>query len=142
MRFTRGDLPGFVIALLAPPALMLLFLASYETWDHRGTPLLGFMAVNIAVAAAVAAVFSRFVRRWEVPLAMLLVLAAAAAGVIALQRSGHNGGAAATLLKWVGLIDFLLLNLAIGYQVLSNGLLPVLDRHAARRAAADPPAGR
>ena len=136
MRFTRSDLPGFIIAVGAPPLLFLAFLASFEVWQHQGSPLLGFMAVNIAGAIATMAIFSRFIRNWDVPFVLLLVLAAAVAGVIWAQRSDNDGTALATTLKWVGLIDFLVLNIAIGLQVLSNGLLPVLDRRAWRRAGA------
>jgi len=136
MRFRRSDLPGFIIAVGAPPLLFLVFLASFEVWDHQGTPLLGFMAVNIAGAIATLAIFSRFVRNWDLPIALLLVLAVAVVGVIWAQRSGNDGTAIATLLKWVAVIDFLVLNAVIGIQVLSNGLLPVLDRRDARRAAA------
>lgn len=135
MRFKRADLPGIAIATLAPPALFLLFLASYETWDHRGTPLLSFMATNIAIGAAVAAVFVRFVRRWELPLALLVVLAVVVVAVNVVQRTDNDGTALATALKWIGVLDFLLLNLALGYQMLTNGLLPVLDRRSARLAA-------
>jgi len=134
MRFRRADLPGFVIAVGAPPLLMLLFLASYQTWGHRGTPLLGIMATNIALAMAVPAVFTRFVRNWDVPLACLLLLAAAAGGVVWAQRAGTDGTALVTALKWIGVLAFFALNVAIGLQVLVHGLLPVLDRRAARRA--------
>lgn len=135
MRFTRGDLPGIAIAVLAPPALLLLFFASFEVWDHRGTPLLSFMATNFAIAIGVAAVFSRFVRAWDVPVGLLVLLAATVAAVNWAQRTGNDGTALATGLKWVGVLTFLLLNLSIAYQVFVNGLLPVLDRRAARRAA-------
>ena len=135
MRFKRSDLPGFIIAVGAPPLIFVAFLASFEVWRHQGSPLLGFMAVNIAGAIATLAIFSRFIRKWDVPFALLLVLAAAVAGVIWAQRSGNDGTALATTLKWVGLIDFLVLNIVIGLQVLTNGLLPVLDRRDARRAA-------
>jgi hypothetical protein len=136
MRFKRSDLPGFIIAVGAPPLLFVLFLASFDVWRHQGTPLLGFMAVNIAGAIATLAIFSRFVRNWDLPFALLMVLAIAIIGVIWAQRSGNDGTALATLLKWTGLIDFLVLNVAIGLQVLNNGLIPVLNRRDARRAAA------
>ena len=135
MRFKRADLPGIAIATLAPPALLLLFLASYETWDHRGTPLLSFVGSNIAIGAGLAAVFSRFVRHWEVPLALLAVLMVVVTAVNVLQRTDNDGTALADALKWVGLLDFMLLNAAIGYQVLTNGLLPVMDRRSALRGA-------
>jgi hypothetical protein len=133
MRFRRGDLPGFLIAVGAPPLLFILFLASYETWGHRGTPLLGIMSSNIAFALAVPAVFTRFVRNWDVPLGFLLLLAAAAGGVIWAQRSGADGTTLATALKWIGVLAFFGLNAAIGVQVLLNGLMPMLDRRAAAR---------
>ena len=135
MRFKRADLPGIAIAVLAPPALLLLLLASYEIWDHRGTPLLSFMATNFAIAVGVAAVFTRFIRNWSVPVALLVVMAAVVAAVNVAQRTGNDGAAWATALKWIGVGDFLLLNAVIGYQVMVNGLLPVLDRRAALRAA-------
>ena len=135
MRFTRADLPGFAIALLAPPALMLLFLASFEVWDHRGTPLLGQMAVNLAIPAAIAAAFSRFIFKWDLPVALLAVLLAVVAGVNWAQRTGNDNLAISTALKWVGVIDFLLLNLVIAWQILHNAILPMLDRRDARRAA-------
>ena len=132
MRFQRSDLPGFAIAVGAPPLLMLSFLAAYETWGHRGTPLLGFVAMNIAIAVGLMAVFTRFVRSWDVPVACLLALAAAAGGVIGAQQADADGTALATALKWIGVLAFFALNAAIGLQVLLNGLLPVLDRRAAR----------
>jgi hypothetical protein len=135
MRFTRADLPGIAIAVLAPPALLLLFLASFEVWGHRGTPLLSFMATNFAIAIGVAAVFSRFVRAWGVPVGLLVLLAATVAAVNWAQRIDNDGTALATGLKWAGVLAFLLLNLSIAYQVFVNGLLPVLDRRTARRAA-------
>lgn len=134
MRFRRADLPCFVIAVAGPPLLLLVFLASYETWDHRGTPLLGIMATNIALAVAVPAVFARFVRNWDVPLTCAVLLTAAAGGVIWAQRAGADGTPLATALKWTGVLAFFALNAAIGLQVLVHGLLPLLDRRAARRA--------
>lgn len=134
MRFSHDDIAGFAIATLAPPAILLLFLASYETWDHRGTPLLSFVASNVAVAAGLAAVFSRFVRRWELPLALFTLLVGIVIAVNVMQRTGDDGTTMSTALKWLGVLDFLLLNAAIGYQVMTNGLLPVLDRRSARLA--------
>jgi len=136
MRFKRSDLPGFIIAMVAPPLLFLLFLRSFEVWHHQGTPLLGFMATNIAGAIATLAIFSRFIKKWDIPLALLAILAAAVAGVFWAQESGNDGTGFATTLKWIALADFLVLNLVLGLQVLQNGLLPVLDRRDARRAAA------
>ena len=86
MRFTRRDLPGIAIALLGGPALMLLFLASFETWDHRGTPTLGFMGANLGLAVGFAAIFARFIRNWDWPIAFLALLLAAVAAVNWAQR--------------------------------------------------------
>ena len=106
MRFTRADLPGIAIAVLAPPAVFVLFLVSFEAWDHRGTPLLSFMATNFAIAIGLAAVFSRFVRAWDVPVGLLMLLAAAVAAVNWAQRTDNDGTALATGLKWVGVLAF------------------------------------
>ena len=135
MRFSRSDLPGLAIALLAGPALMLLFLASGEAWGHRGTPLLGFAATNIGVAAGVAAIGSRFIRRWDAPLAAIGVIVAVAAAVNWLQASGLDGTRFATGVKWIGLAAFAALNAAVLLQLARHGLLPLLDRLDARREA-------
>jgi hypothetical protein len=134
MRFKASDFPGFLIAVVGPPLLMLLFLQSFEVWHHRGTPLLGFMATNFAVAVGLMAMFTRFVRNWDIPVGFAFVLGAVVGMVIWLQHLGYDHTALATTLKWVGLLDFFALNLSIGWQVLTNGLLPVLDRRAAPRA--------
>ena len=133
MRFTRRDLPGIAIALLGGPALMLLFLASFETWDHRGTPTLGFMGANLGLAVGFAAIFARFIRNWDWPIAFLALLLAAVAAVNWAQRSDNDGTTLATGLKWVAVAAFLLLTVSVGRQVLRNGLIPWYDRHAARR---------
>lgn len=135
MRFRRADLPGIAIATLAPAALFYLFLASFELWHHHGTPLLGAMAANIAIGGGLLAAFTRFVRNWDAPIIVLLILLAAVAGVIWAQQTGNDGTAIATLLKWVALIMFFVLNAVIGLQVLNNAVLPILDRRDARKRA-------
>lgn len=136
MRFKRSDLPGILIALLAPVGLTALFLTAFDVWHHEGTPLLGFMAVNIAIGAGVAAAFSRFIRSWDVPIALFTILIGLVLAVLWMQQAGEDGTTFATILKWAAVIDFLLLNLAVVLQVLSNGVLPILDRRDARRRAA------
>ena len=135
MRFARADLPGLAIATLAGPLLMVLFLASLDTWGHRGTPLLGFMGSNLGIAVGVAAVFARFIRRWEWPLAFVAVIAVSVGAVYWAQQSGNDGGALATLLKWLGVIGFAGLNVTVLWQLLRNGIVPILERRDARRAA-------
>jgi hypothetical protein len=136
MRFKRSDLPGFLIAVLAPVWLMVLFLSAFDAWHHHGTPLLGFMATNIAIGAGLAAAFARFIRHWDFPLALIALLVVIVLAVNWAQRSGQDDASIAMILKWAGVIDFLVLNVAIAYQVLTYGLLPILDRRDARRAAA------
>jgi hypothetical protein len=131
MRFTRSDIPGFAIALLAAPAIMVLFLASFEVWDHQGTPLLGAMATNLAIGAGLLAVFSRFIRNWDIPAALLAILIVIVISVNVVQRTDNDGTALATGLKLFGVLDFLLLNLAVVGQMIWHGLIPVMDRRAA-----------
>ena len=135
MRFQRSDLPGILIAGLAPVGLMLLFLASFDTWHHHGTPLLGAMAANIAIGGGLLAAFTRFIRNWDVPLASIALMVISAAAVVALQQAG-NDNTIANILKWLGVLGFLVFNVSVVLQILSYGLLPALDRRAARRAAA------
>ena len=134
MRFHRSDLPGILIATLAPVGLMLLFLASFETWHHEGTPLVGAMAGNIAVGGGLLAAFTRFIRNWDIPLASILLMLACAAAVVVLQQTG-NDGTGANALKWLGLFGFLVFNISVVLQILGYGLLPALDQRAARLAA-------
>jgi hypothetical protein len=135
MRFSRGDIPGLLIATLGPVGLMLLFLSSFDVWDHHGTPLLGFMSTNLAVGGGLLAAFSRFIRRWDIILGLLLALGLSIATVIVLQNTGDDGTSLATGLKWIGVVSFLLLNLVIIVEILNNGLIPMLNRNEARRAA-------
>lgn len=136
MRFTWSDLPGLLIATLVPVALTLLLFESYDLWDHEGTPLLSALASNVAIAVGVAAVFIRFVRNWDAVAVPAVVLTIAVVVVLVLQQT-DNDNAGATAMKWVAIFSFLVLSLVIGYQVLVNGLIPVLNRRDARRAAAE-----
>ena len=124
MRFSRSDLPGLAIAVLAGPLLMVLFLAATETWGHRGTPLLGFMGSNLGIAVGVAAVFSRFILKWDVPLGSLLAIIAVVGAVKWLQVSGNDGTRLATGVKWAGVIAFVVLNLAVLWQLVNNRCAP------------------
>ena len=132
MRFTRADLPGMAIALLAGPLVVLLFLAAFETWGHKGTPVLGFVGTNVGIGVGLAAVFARFIRRWEWPLAFLGLIAVSVAGVYWAQQAGYDGTRLATALKWLGVAGFAGLNLAVVQQLLRHGVLPILDRLDAR----------
>ena len=46
-----------------------------------------------------------------------------------------NDGAGADILKWFGLLGFLIFNASVVLQILGNGLLPALERRAERIAA-------
>jgi hypothetical protein len=135
MRFHRSDVPGLLIATLGPVGLTLLFLAAFDTWDHHGTPLLGAMAANLAVGGGLLAAFTRFIRNWDVILGLLLALVLSVGTVIGLQQTGDDGTALATTVKWVGVVSFLALNVVVTLQIINNGLIPMLNRIEARRAA-------
>lgn len=135
MRFKRSDIPGFVIAVAAPPLLTLLIFNSYEIWQHRGTPLLGTVAANFGIVAGLLAVFSRFVRNWDAPIVIGFALGTIVFVILWMQRMGFDHTPTATALKWLALLTFFALNASIGWQVLTNALLPILDRRDARRAA-------
>ncbi|MPZ98463.1 MAG: hypothetical protein GEU80_03835 [Dehalococcoidia bacterium] len=133
MRFKRQDLPGILIATVAPVLIAVLFLSSYELWDHHGTPLLPTVIVNLAVGAGIIGALSRFIRNWDMVMAVVLVLVISVVGVLALQQSDNDGTALATALKWVGVVSFLALNLVIVLQLLTNGLIPILNRRETRQ---------
>ena len=134
MRFHRSDLPGILIAGLAPVGLTLLFLNSFDVWGHHGTPLLGAMAANIAIGGALLAAFTRFIRNWDVPFASIVLMLVCAAAVVGLQKAG-NDNTGANFLKWLGLVGFLVFNISVVLQILGNGLVPALNQRAARLAA-------
>ena len=141
MRFNRADLPGIAIAVLGGPALMILFLASFQAWHHQGTPLLGAVAQNLAMPAGIIGAFSRFIRKWTIVLVLLGVILLCVLGVIVAQRTGADRTAFATTLKLTGVLTFMLLNAAVVLQFINYGLLPILDRRDARKAAAREAAG-
>lgn len=134
MRFKRSDLPGILIATVAPAGLFWLLVVSFGLEHHHGTPLLGALSGNIAGGAGVLAVLSRFVRRWDRVVGALALLIASVVGVIALQQTGNDGGAFATSLKLGGVLLFLLINLFVVLDVLVYGLNPSLQRRDARLA--------
>ena len=134
MRFTRADLPGILIAVAVGPLLMVLFLAALEAWGHRGTPLLGFMGSNLGIAVGMAAVFSRFIRKWDWPLAFVGVILIAVGSVYWAQQTGNDHTKLATALKWMGLLGFVGLNSAVVWQLLMNGVMPLVERFESRRA--------
>ena len=135
MRFQRADLPGMVIAALAPVALLALLLTAFGLWDHEGTPLLGNLAIGLGVGAGLAGACARFVRHRAIVLGLGVALALDVAAVIAVQRAGLDGTGVATALKLGGVALFLGVNAVAAYDLVDHGLLPMLDRRTARRAA-------
>lgn len=135
MRFHRSDIPGLLIAVIGPVGLMLVFLASFETWDHHGTPLLGAIAGNLAVGAGLIAAFSRFIRSWDAILGLALILGVSAGIVVTFQQIGDGDGGYADTFKWVAVVAFLALNVLVPWQFLTNGLIPWVNRREAARAA-------
>ncbi|MCH2657811.1 MAG: hypothetical protein MKZ81_02250 [Dehalococcoidia bacterium] len=137
MRFHRSDLPGIIFAILAPAGMMLLILASYQIWDHHGTPLLGMIAGNIAIGAGLLAAFSRFIHKWDVIIISLLLIALSVITVLTFQQLEYTSNIYYTLLKWVGVIGFLVFNVSVILQFLKNGVEPALNRRDERLAAKD-----
>ncbi len=141
MRFNRADLPGILIAGLGGPLMMILFFASFETWHHQGTPLLGGMAQNVAMPAGIIGAFSRFIRKWDPIVVLLGVIAACVVGVNIAQHTGNDDELMSTLLKLGGVLTFFILQAVVLVQLLQYGLLPILDRRDARKAAEREAAG-
>ena len=134
MRFKRSDLPGILIATVAPALLFWLLVRSFGLEHHHGTPLLGALSGNRAGGAGVIAVLSRFVRRWDRVVIPLVLLAGCVAGVLVLQRTGDDGSSSATALKLAGVLLFGVVNVAVVLDVLVHGLNPSLQRRDARLA--------
>ncbi len=57
------------------------------------------------------------------------------AGAVIVLQQMDNDGAGADILKWFGLLGFLIFNASVVLQILGNGLLPALERRAERIAA-------
>ena len=135
MRFKRSDWPGFIIAVGAPPLLFLVSWLRSRCGTTRARHCSASMAVNLAGAIATMAIFSRFVKSWDVPIGILLVLISPwPESLGATERERRNRGLPHDEVGRI--LAFFLVNAAIGLQVLINGLLPVLDRRSARRRQA------
>lgn len=141
MRFNRADIPGILIAGLGGPLMMILFFAAFETWHHQGTPLLGGVAQNVAMPAAIIGAFSRFIRKWDLIIVLVAIIFACVVGVNVAQRTGRDDELISTVMKLGGVLTFMLLQGAILVQMLQHGILPILDRRDARRAAEREAAG-
>lgn len=134
MRFKRSDLPGILIATVAPALLFWLLVRAFGLEHHHGTPLLGALSGNIAGGAGTFAVLSRFVRHWDRVIVTLALLAACVAGVLVLQWTGNDGSSFSTALKMAGVLLFGVINLLVIWDALVHGLNPILQRRDARLA--------
>jgi|TARA_B110000438_G_C15805794_1_gene647251 hypothetical protein len=128
MKFKKNDFLGIVLAALAGPGMFLIILSAYDLWDHRHSPLLGFLAVNIAIGGGLIGAFSRYIKNIGRFLTLVLLLLTFAFAVKMLQWTGNGDSGYKILFIWLGILDFLILNLVVGWEFLANGLVPALDR--------------
>jgi len=89
---------------------------------------------DVVMHDRLAAVFSRFILKWDWPLAFVGVILISIASVYWAQQSGNDGTKIATALKWMGVLGFVGLNIAVVWQILINGIWPIFERFEARRA--------
>lgn len=128
MKFKKNDFLGIVLAALAGPGMFLIILSAYDLWDHRHSPLLGFLAINIAIGGGLIGAFSRYIKNIGRFLTLVLLLLTFAFAVKMLQWTGNGDSGYKILFIWLGILDFLILNLVVGWEFLANGLVPALDR--------------
>jgi protein-S-isoprenylcysteine O-methyltransferase Ste14 len=135
MRFKRSDIPGMVVAVVGPVALFFVLLESYQLWSHHGSPILGILSVHLAIGGGLLGGFARFIKARDTVLGLLGALVLCIVGVLGLQASG-NDDTIASILKILGIIIFLILNVVVVWQILVYGLNPILVRRDERAAAA------
>tara|TARA_B110000196_G_C21010227_1_gene597472 strand:- start:334 stop:780 length:447 start_codon:yes stop_codon:yes gene_type:complete len=136
MKFKKNDFLGILLAALAGPGMFLIILSAYDLWDHRHSPLLGFLAVNIAIGGGLIGAFSRYIKNVGRFLALLLLLLMFSLAVKVLQWTGNGDSGYKILFIWLGVLDFLILNLVVGWEFLANGLVPALDRKKEKKLLA------
>ena len=128
MKFRKNDILGILLAAFAGPGLFLIIISAYDLWDHRHTPLLGFLATNLAIGGALIGVFSRYIKNIYRFISLIFILILCVLIVKILQWSGNEESNLKLLFIWIGLIDFLILNVIVGWEFLSNGFVPAMDR--------------
>ena len=128
MKFTKNDYLGIILATLAGPGIFLIILSAYDLWDHRHTPLLGFLAVNVAIGGGIIGAFSRFIKNKIRFITLIVALILCVLAIKLLQWTGNGESSFKLLFIWLGIIDFMLINAIIVWEFLANGLVPALDR--------------
>ncbi|MFB0900885.1 MAG: hypothetical protein QMB22_02620 [Dehalococcoidia bacterium] len=128
MKFRKNDILGILLAAFAGPGLFLIIISAYDLWDHRHTPLLGFLATNLAIGGALIGAFSRYIKNIYRFISLIFILLLCVFIVKILQWSGNEESNLKLLFIWIGLIDFLILNVIVGWEFLSNGFVPAMDR--------------
>jgi hypothetical protein len=128
MKFTKNDYLGIILATLAGPGIFLIILSAYDLWDHRHTPLLGFLAVNVAIGGGIIGAFSRFIKNKTRLVTLIAILIICILAIKLLQWTDNGESSLKLLFIWLGIIDFMLINAIIGWELLANGLVPALDR--------------
>lgn len=135
MRFKRSDLPGIVVAALIPALLSYVVFDGWNLLHHEGTPLLGAIAMNLAVVGGVIAYLTRYIAHWRAFAGLAGLFALAVAGVFVVQATGRDHTLGATALKWAVLLLFLALNALLVIDLLIVAVNPYLVRRDERRAA-------
>ena len=138
MKFTKNDYLGIILAALAGPGIFLIILSAYDLWDHRHTPLLGFLAVNIAIGGGIIGAFSRFIKNKIRLISLIMILILCVLAIKFLQWTDNGDSSFKLLFIWLGIIDFMLINAIIGWEFLANGLVPALDRNNERKPIEEP----
>ena len=137
MRFKRSDLPGIAVAALIPALLSYVIFDGWNLLHHEGTPLLGAVAVNVAVAGGVIAYLTRYITHRRAFARLAGGFALAVAAVFFVQATGRDHTLGATALKWAALLLFLALNALLVIDLLIVAVNPYLVRRDERRAAGD-----
>ncbi len=136
MRFKRADLIGMSVAMLIPAVLSYVVFQGWNLLHHEGTPLLGAIAGNVAAVGGILAYLTRYVVHRRAFVGVLAAFVLSVVGVIWLQFAGQGSDVPALVLKWLGLLLFLALNVVLVIDVLAVGVNPYFVRLDERRAAA------
>jgi hypothetical protein len=82
----------------------------------------------LAIGGALIGAFSRYIKNIYRFISLIFILLLCVFIVKILQWSGNEESNLKLLFIWIGLIDFLILNVIVGWEFLSNGFVPAMDR--------------